>query len=400
AEERKQSDSSMRSGLPIRRLALAAALAALCLLPSLALARSLAQRKIQALAQFESAEKMREELNGRPQSERTARDYGKVIAAYRRVYFITPNSSKADASIVTMAELLAEQGRAFQDAKASQESIKQYEFLIEQYPGSRHKTEALFTIGKIYQEDLGDDDAAKTAFEDFLQQHPRHRLSPAARQGIADIEHPAKPPGKKSAQPVIAKAEASSGGAQKGETADVKSQSEPASKPVAAPLVNGRRPLVTGIRHWSTPDYTRVAIDLEEEIPYEAGRIPSPDRIFFDLHGTKLAPELMGKSFDVEDGFLKRIRVAQYQPGMTRVVLEVAPVSEYSAFLLPNPYRLIVDIHGQQPAASAFAGKERQTVAAEAPQQRPGTDNEAAVSSRSSPSVKNDGTTDAARKNP
>ena len=114
----------------------------------------------------------------------------------------------------------------------------------------------------------------------------------------------------------------------------------------------------------------------------------------------KLAPELMGKSFDVEDGFLKRIRVAQYQPGMTRVVLEVAPVSEYSAFLLPNPYRLIVDIHGQQPAASAFAGKERQTVAAEAPQQRPGTDNEAAVSSRSSPSVKNDGTTDAARKNP
>ena len=112
----------MRSGLPIRRLALAAALAALCLLPSLALARSLTQRKIQALAQFESAEKMREELNGRPQSERTARDYGKVIAAYRRVYFITPNSSKADASIVTMAELLAEQGRAFQDGKASQES--------------------------------------------------------------------------------------------------------------------------------------------------------------------------------------------------------------------------------------------------------------------------------------
>ena len=391
----------MRSGLPIRRLALAAALAALCLLPSLALARSLAQRKIQALAQFESAEKMREELNGRPQSERTARDYGKVIAAYRRVYFITPNSSKADASIVTMAELLAEQGRAFEDTKASQESIKQYEFLIEQYPGSRHKTEALFTIGKIYQEDLGDDDAAKTAFEDFLQQHPRHRLSPAARQAIADIEHPAKPPGKKSAQPVIAKAEASSGGAQKGEIADVKSQSEPASKPVAAPLVNGRRPLVTGIRHWSTPDYTRVAIDLEEEIPYEAGRIPSPDRIFFDLHGTKLAPELVGKSFDVEDGFLKRIRVAQYQPGMTRVVLEVAPVSEYSAFLLPNPYRLIVDIHGQQPTSSVST-RERPPFPAEMPQPKTSAENSssaAAMSSRSAAVIRNEVPADAVRKN-
>src|SRR5438270_421477 len=283
----------MRSGLPIRRLALAAALAALCLLPSLALARSLAQRKIQALAQFESAEKMREELNGRPQSERTARDYGKVIAAYRRVYFITPNSSKADASIVTMAELLAEQGRAFEDTKASQESIKQYEFLIEQYPGSRHKTEALFTIGKIYQE------------------------------------------------------------------------------------------------------------DLEDEIPYESGRIPSPDRIFFDLHGTKLAPELMGKSFDVEDGFLKRIRVAQYQPGMTRVVLEVAPVSEYSAFLLPNPYRLIVDIHGQQPAASVSA-RERPPFPAEMPQPKTSAENSssaAAMTSRSAAVIRNEVPTDAVRKN-
>src|SRR5260370_14720573 len=31
---------------------------------------------------------------------------------------------------------------------------------------------------------------------------------------------------------------------------------------------------------------------------------------------------------------------------MTRVVLDVNDVTEYSAFLLPNPYRLIIDIHG------------------------------------------------------
>ena len=31
---------------------------------------------------------------------------------------------------------------------------------------------------------------------------------------------------------------------------------------------------------------------------------------------------------------------------MTRVVLDVSDVSEYSAFLLPNPYRLIIDVHG------------------------------------------------------
>ena len=115
--------------------------------------------------------------------------------------------------------------------------------------------------------------------------------------------------------------------------------------------------MVTGIRHWSTPDYTRVAIDVDSEVKYEAGRVPDPDRIFFDLPNTKLASVLVGKSFDVQDGFLKKIRVAQYQPGYTRVVLEVADVSDYSAFILPNPYRLIIDVHGRQPQSQTLIAK-------------------------------------------
>jgi N-acetylmuramoyl-L-alanine amidase len=110
---------------------------------------------------------------------------------------------------------------------------------------------------------------------------------------------------------------------------------------------NGQMAQVTGIRHWSTPDYTRVAIDLGDDVTYEAARVPNPDRIYFDLHGTRLAQELVGKSFAVtDDGFLKKIRAAQFSNDMTRVVLDVNDVTEYSAFLLPNPYRLIIDIHG------------------------------------------------------
>jgi N-acetylmuramoyl-L-alanine amidase len=104
---------------------------------------------------------------------------------------------------------------------------------------------------------------------------------------------------------------------------------------------------VTGIRHWSTPDYTRVAIDVEGDVKFSSQRIATPARIFFDLSGTKVASTLVGKSFDVDDGFLKKVRVAQFAPGRTRVVLEVDNLSDYDAFLLPNPYRLIIDIHGK-----------------------------------------------------
>jgi len=115
--------------------------------------------------------------------------------------------------------------------------------------------------------------------------------------------------------------------------------------------VAGKRALVTGIRHWSTATYTRVAIDLGDNVTYEAARVPNPDRIYFDLHGAKLAQELVGKSFSVtDDGFLKKVRAAQYSDDVTRIVLDVNDVTEYSAFLLPAPYRLIIDIHGAKAA--------------------------------------------------
>ena len=105
--------------------------------------------------------------------------------------------------------------------------------------------------------------------------------------------------------------------------------------------------MVTGIRHWSTSTYTRVAIDLGNQVEFEAARVKDPDRIYFDLHNAHLAADLAGKSFTVTDGgFLTRIRAAQISPELTRVVLDVHDLKQYSAFLLPNPYRLIIDIHG------------------------------------------------------
>jgi N-acetylmuramoyl-L-alanine amidase len=115
----------------------------------------------------------------------------------------------------------------------------------------------------------------------------------------------------------------------------------------AAQEHHGALPLVTNVRHWSTPVYTRVAIDLQDQVQYEAARVPNPDRIYFDLHGTRVAPELIGRTVDVtDDGFLQRIRVAQFSNDVTRIVLDVNQVTEYSAFFLPNPWRLIIDIHG------------------------------------------------------
>jgi len=55
-------------------------------------------------------------------------------------------------------------------------------------------------------------------------------------------------------------------------------------------------------------------------VQYEAHRLPNPDRIYFDLHETTLAPELENKVIEIGDPLLTRVRVAQPSSGLTRVV--------------------------------------------------------------------------------
>ena len=75
---------------------------------------------------FARAERMREALNGRPVTQRTRRDYQRVIESYRRIYFGAPTSSKADPSVVAVAELKVEMGRRFDDRKIFQSAVKEY----------------------------------------------------------------------------------------------------------------------------------------------------------------------------------------------------------------------------------------------------------------------------------
>jgi N-acetylmuramoyl-L-alanine amidase len=299
---------------------------------------------------------MREALNGRPVAERTRHEYQRVIDSYRRVYFGSPASSKADPSVVATAELMVEMGRRFDDNKILRGAVEQYRFLRKEYPGSKYRFDALFTIGEIYKDDLNDPEEACTTFEDFLHRYPRNRLADDARAAVKEIDAEAdemERTAEKAAHP------------QRSSSANASADDAAGAGTEAANAASARRsalPRITGVRHWSTPDYTRVAIDVEQEVKFDSQRISHPDRIFFDLRDTKLASTLVGKTFDVDDGFLKKIRVAEFQPGRTRIVLEVDDLASYDAFLLPDPYRLIIDVHGKDVHGKDAHGKQNRAM--------------------------------------
>jgi N-acetylmuramoyl-L-alanine amidase len=108
---------------------------------------------------------------------------------------------------------------------------------------------------------------------------------------------------------------------------------------------------LTEVRHWTTPDYTRIAVTLSHEAPYESHEIPkstggSPGRIFFDVNGAKLGPGV--KDIAIGDGFLKSVRLSQYRADTVRVVLDVDNIREYKIFTFSDPFRIIVDVKGER----------------------------------------------------
>ncbi len=110
---------------------------------------------------------------------------------------------------------------------------------------------------------------------------------------------------------------------------------------------------VTAVRRWVGQNYLRIVIEVDGEAKFESVRLSNPDRIVVDLQTARLSPDLGGKTFPVEDGFLRQIRVAQFSPEVARVVLDVEKIEAYSIFSLPNPFRLVIDVQGAAPTQIA-----------------------------------------------
>lgn len=104
---------------------------------------------------------------------------------------------------------------------------------------------------------------------------------------------------------------------------------------------------VQKIEHWSNSSSTRVVITTTGEVRYRDHRLKGPDRLYLDLSGARLSPTLRVRPIPVQDGLLKQIRVAQNRKDVVRVVLDLDAIRSYQAFVLYEPFRLVIDIQGE-----------------------------------------------------
>jgi N-acetylmuramoyl-L-alanine amidase len=352
----------------------------LCLLAFLfaaaaAPARTTPAKLDKAREYFDKAKENHAALERVPASKRTEKDYAALIEDFRRVYLTAPTYGNATICLMAIGELAEEAARRFSMPRYFETAVDSYEFLLKEYPNSQFRFEALLSVARIHRQDLQQPAKALETYERYLKKFPNSAQARQVEVAVAALKDEI------GSQPVEEPAPAAS--APPEESAATAPKPEPAkaaeSKPVATaakatPVAAqpAAKPVITSIgevRFWKNGDYTRVVLDTGKKVKYDVGRVESPARLYLDLLDTRVSPA-SGKTYSVGDEILRSIRVAQFKPGTSRVVLDLKEGAEFLVSELTNPDRLVIDVRGAKPVpagapVAAAAAPEAQAPAAE-----------------------------------
>ncbi|MFZ0819753.1 MAG: N-acetylmuramoyl-L-alanine amidase [Candidatus Acidiferrales bacterium] len=348
-----------------RSACLCGALAMLLLLCGVAARADTASAREKAHEQFDKAQKDRAALEVIPDQQRTLAQYQDLVKSYRRVSLLSSSAPDVPFSLLTVGDLYRKMGDRF-DPKFYQYAVDTYQYLLHEYPQSRYREDALFSVGQIEKDDLHDSALAKKSFEEFLKLHPKSPRVKDAQASLAEIASPKQTARKNAApapQTVSQSAQHSAPPPIPQQTAAAAQSSAPnpgANSAASSPPTQispaetmeepapGRIAEVREIKSWATPDYTRIVVSLDAPVNYQAARLSNPDRIYFDVKNARLGRSATSAPIQVQGEVLKGVRVAQNQAGVVRIVLEVSKVRDYSVFLLRDPYRMVVDVYAKR----------------------------------------------------
>ena len=252
----------------------------------------------------------------RTEWERVALRYKRVVAKY-------PQSGYCDDALLAAGDLYRAMAVQFKTPRYNDDAVAAYKMLVSEYPSSGLGEKALFAVFEIAR-DSGD----------------KKRLADAARAYLDTFPDAARV---KEVKAAVAR------------TAPEKAQALPTPPPPGLAQV-------FNLRFWSGDASTRIVVDLEREVQLKQDRISGPDRLYVDLIGTRLHPNLTDRSFPVGNGLLEKIRIAQNRPDAVRIVLDFRDVKDTSVVYLHDPIRLVIDVRGTPrpgtaPTAAAEAGK-------------------------------------------
>ncbi len=241
--------------------------------------------------------------------------------------------------------------------------IKKYERVYKGFPGTVEAAQAMYVAGRLWTNLYGyssrgsDIDRAVALYRGLVERYKTHNLADDAQYRLGEIFYRYKKDPMQAYVEFLKVEVKFPDGDARVKASKMMDKLELAlgkKRPVKQGKAKKKRLiLIKDIRHWSTPAYTRVVIDLESPTKYKKHllrkdpKLRKPRRLFIDLENTWISKDIES-SIAIKDGLLRGARAAQYNKNTVRVVLDIDNMEGYKIFHLYDPFRIVVDVQGKE----------------------------------------------------
>ena len=269
---------------------------------------------------LKKADRSKKTLFGSTEKKRYRHNWIKCAAQYKVVYDRYPKSPSAAAALYKAADLYKRLYKYSGKSKDLDAAIALYAKLVAEHGDHFLADDAQYRIGEIYYRTKNDPSQAYVEFLKVDVRFPEGDMRPRAKKMLDKL-------------------------------ASTLTRNMLKKNEVDGSTTERQRTTVKNIRFWSTPNYTRVVIDVNSPVKYDHHLLKAdpghkkPRRLYLDLHNARVGKGIEN-AVPIKDDLLQKARAGQYTENTVRVVLDTEKLVGYNVFHLYDPFRIVVDVRG------------------------------------------------------
>ncbi len=122
---------------------------------------------------------------------------------------------------------------------------------------------------------------------------------------------------------------------------------------------------VIAARVWPAQEYTRITLEVSSPLVYKMTLLKNPERVVVDIDHIELnqAAKSLSEKILMSDPYIAQLRVAQFKPGVVRLVVDLKTEVKPTIFTLPPAgdykHRLVLDVYpAKDPLMAMLAARD------------------------------------------
>ena len=250
------------------------------------------------------------------------RNWVKGTRDFRQIYLDDTKGELAPNCLFMMATMHYRMYLRFHAATDMDEAIKYYNDVWLRFPTNSLADDAVFWTAEIYRKHKNNPNRASQLYSKQIKRYPDGDKYAQALNRLREIQDTNKISG---------------------------------NKKLISPSTDTSLIKVLPVQYWSSDDYTRIVIRSSGPVTHTSKLLKKTANqsreLFIDFAHSSIDKQYTA-SIPVKEGLLQKIKSKQLNPNTVRIKLNIESISTYKIFSLNDPFRVIVDVHGQQKVLS------------------------------------------------